>query len=866
MPNTSTLSPVIQQYLKIKSEYPDTLLFYHMGDFFELFFDDAKKISRLLDITLTQRGSANGSPIPMAGVPVHAADTYITKLVQKGESIAICRQIGDPKTSRGIVEREVTRIITPGTLVEDNLLEELRDNLIIAIHSSDKDSIEPHYGLAILDLASGQFILKQLSGNTALHSELKRLNPVECIVSEDAQLPFSPQGLQKRMPWSFDYDSCQQILCAQFNVLSLDGFGCSKQALSVCAAGALLQYVQEMQKSSLPHIQNIQVERNDDYLFMDADSRACLEIDAHSTSNKAHTLVGIHSQTQTNMGTRCLSRWFNQPLRQGDKLNERQDMVASLFKFAQLDDLRTTLKRSVDIERIIARLALNNTRPRDLIGLRDTLALVPELKSYLSSIECTMARQIDENLQVQSDTIDLLTRAIIDPPPATIRDGGVIKKAYDKELDELRNSGQNTGEFLLEFEARERGVTRANNLKIAYNRIHHYFIEIPKSQIGFIPDYYRRIQTVKHSERYTTPELSAIGEKISHASEHALAREKQLYQALHDKLQPQLNAFQLIARSIAHLDVLSCLAWCAQQYNYARPTFSDQIQISIQAGRHPVVERSLEKTFEPNDTHLDTNRQMLIITGPNMGGKSTYMRQIAHIVLLAHIGAYVPATSACIGPIHQIFTRIGANDDIATGRSTFMVEMTEAANILNNANEHSLILMDEIGRGTSTFDGLSLAWACAQHLACNNQSLTLFATHYFELTSLSNEFKNIHNVHMDAVEHKHQIVFLHRVKEGAANQSYGIHVAKLAGIPSNVLQIAQKKMHALESQQLANTQGQDLQQISLPLETKSTDRPINSVAQQTVAENIEALDLDQTNAKSALDTLYQLKAQLQKKD
>ncbi len=852
----STLSPGIQQYLKIKSDYPDTLLFYQIGDFYELFFEDAKKVSKLLDITLTKRGATIGDPIPMAGVPVHAADNYIAKLVRHGESIAICNQTGDPKASMGPVSREVVRVITPGTLVEDSLLEEHRDNLIVAI-VADNESEPAAYGLAILNLSGGRFILKTLAGDEALISELTRLSPAECIISEDWEPPCPINGLQKRPLWTFDHDTCTERLCEQLNVINLNGFGCVDMPAAVSAAGVLLQYVKEMQKSALPHIQSLQVERADDYLFLDASSRACLEIETTLSSDTTHTLMGIHNHTVTAMGTRCLRRWFGQPLRHCPTLLQRQEMVGALRDHPDLDSLRDELKHIADIERILSRLALENARPRDLIGIRDTLRLLPAIKSRLAALDSAMAKMLDTAIQTQPKVIALLERAIIDSPPATVRNGGVIKSGYDTALDTLRDSGQGADKFLLELEAREKKNARASHLKIAYNRILNYYIEIPRAQTARIPPEYQRVQTLKHAERYTLPELKALGQKIVSAHEQALAKEKQLYQALQRFFHPHLNTLQTIAQALAQTDVLVTLAWCAKRYHYAEPTFSAESGIRIAAGRHPVVERFINHDFVPNDIQLDAQRRMLVITGPNMGGKSTYMRQVAQIVLLAHIGGYVPAQTAQIGPIDQIFTRIGASDDIASGHSTFMVEMIEAANILNNAAENSLVIMDEIGRGTSTFDGLSLAWACAERLAAQNQSFTLFATHYFELTALANELSMVHNVHIDAMEHNDRIIFLHQVKNGAANQSYGIHVAQLAGIPEDVISIARAKLAELESQQLTAIQKIDHTQLPLTLTSQAVQKPTES--EPSALKKLKQLEPDEMSPKEALQMLYQLK-------
>lgn len=851
----TALSPGLRQYLKIKSDYPNILLFYHVGDFYELFFDDARKISRLLDITLTRRGSSNGEPVPMAGVPIHAADNYIARLVRLGESIAICNQIGTSETASGPVHREVVRVITPGTLIEDNLLEEHRDNLIVAIADCN-NAEEPAYGLAVLDLSSGRFILKMLSGNATLASEIARLSPAECIISEDWHPPSSVNGLQKRPAWAFDLDTCTELLCRQLKVMNLHGFGCADMPAAICAAGALLQYVKDMQKSALPHIQSLKVEHADEYLFLDKTSRTCLEIETALSGDVRHSLTGIHRHTVTAMGTRCLNRWFSQPMRCCPTLLQRQEMVGALRDNPELDDWRDVLGQTTDIERILSRLALEKARPHDFIGLLNTLRLLPAIKSRLAGLPIPMTKTLGAAMQPQPDMIALLERAIMDNPPATIRDGGVIKAGYSEELDALRNSGQNTDRFLLELEARERKNARAGGLKIAYNRIHNYYIEIPRAQASRIPPEYQRIQTLKNTERYMIPELKTLGQKIVSAHEQALAKEKQLYQELQRLFHPRLNILQKIALALAQTDVLTALAWCAKRYRYEKPAFTDTAGIKIIAGRHPVVERFISEDFVANDVCLDAKHKMLMITGPNMGGKSTYMRQIAQIVLLAHVGAYVPAQSAQIGHIDQILTRIGASDDIASGRSTFMVEMMEAANILNNATENSLVIMDEIGRGTSTFDGLSLAWGCAEHLARHNRSFTLFATHYFELTMLSNELDVVRNVHIDAMEHKEQIIFLHQVKDGAASHSYGIQVARLAGIPQDVIDIARTRLAKMEAQQPMTIQQGSNSQLPLTL-PPSAQRP--NAAEHPLLAEIKHLQPDEISPKEALQFLYHLK-------
>ncbi len=852
----------MQQYLRIKSEYPDTLLFYHMGDFYELFFDDARKAAKLLDLTLTTRGQTNANPIPMAGIPVHSIESYLAKLVRLGQSIAICDQIGDPKTARGPVERKVVRVLTPGTLTEDSLLDKTRDNLLAAVCLSGNT-----IGIAAIELSTGRFIVKEIGSDAEeLQSELHRLQPAEILMQEDTALPYHHRNLQKRPPWAFDNDTCRRLLCEQMEVQNLSGFGCEDMTAGVSAAGALLQYLKETQKSLLPHVKTLSVEHSDDYLYLDSVSRACLEIDQpllNPPGDASDTLIAIHDLTTTAMGARCLRRWFAQPLRDRAVLGQRYIMIDNLLTVADLDGLRALLKQCSDIERIQSRLALGNARPRDLIGLRETLRRTPDVKTHLASLDCELAQTLDRQIGSYLDIVEQLDRAINDAPPVTIRDGGVIKNGYEQELDELHAIIRGADRFLLELEQRERARVGIANLKVGYNRVHGYYIEIPKSQTYRAPEEYRRTQTLKNTERFTVPELKEYEQKALTARARALAMEKRLYQALIESFRPRLPSLQTCAQSLATLDVLATLAVCAKRYRYKQPTLSDEPGIRIVAGRHPVVEHASDIEFIPNDLTLDDSRRMLIITGPNMGGKSTYMRQIAHIVLLAHVGAYVPSDEAVIGPIDRIFTRVGSSDDIASGRSTFMVEMTETANILNNASANSLVLMDEIGRGTSTFDGLSLAWACASHLACVNRPFTLFATHYFELTALADEQATVLNVHLDAIEHKEKIIFLHKVKEGAANKSYGIQVARLAGIPGEVVARAQQKLELLESQQL--TQGNDAKQLPLSLNNHpSADRalpddPAGASPASPVLDALAELEPDDITPKEALQALYKLK-------
>jgi DNA mismatch repair protein MutS len=790
---------MMQQYLRIKADYPDTLLFYRMGDFYELFYQDAQRAAQLLDITLTARGQSAGNPIPMAGVPFHAAENYIAKLLRQGLSIAICEQIGEPKTGAGPVERQVVRILTPGTVSDAAFLNDKRDNLLLALCYQDN-----RYGLATLDIGGGRFHLFEVSNDEALQSELARLQPAELLISENWQPPallrdYQTQ-LRRRVSWEFDYDTAIRLLAEQMQTQDLHGFGCQDMRAALCAAGGLLQYVKMTQRAALPHVRTIQVERREESLLLDAASRRNLELTSNLAGGEENTLVSILDHTQTAMGSRLLKRWLNRPLRDHQILGERQNSVATFIQHSLHHALQTILKEIADLERILARVALKTARPRDLIALRTTLALLPILQQQLTglSVHSVLLEQLRNVITPFPALQQLLNQAIVENPPVTIRDGGVIAVGYDAELDELLAISENAGGYLLALEEQEKTRTGLSSLKVGYNRVHGYYIEISRIQAQSAPTDYLRRQTLKNAERFITPELKTFEDKALSARDRALAREKILYDALLDKMMPNLPALQSCAQAIAELDVLTNFAERAVSQRWCCPQLSSQSGIFIAAGRHPVVEQVLEKPFVPNDVQLDDQQRMLIITGANMGGKSTYMRQIALIVLLAHIGSYVPAQSAQIGPVDRIFTRIGASDDLASGRSTFMVEMTETANILHNATEHSLVLMDEIGRGTSTFDGLSLAFACAHYLAQTIRAYTLFATHYFELTALVKEISSVRNVHLDATEYEDKIIFLHAVQPGPANQSYGIQVARLAGVPQAVIQHAKVKLQALE--------------------------------------------------------------------
>ncbi|WP_347988951.1 DNA mismatch repair protein MutS [Methylomonas sp. AM2-LC] len=851
--NTTQLTPMMQQYTRIKAQHPETLLFYRMGDFYELFFDDAKKAAYLLDITLTARGQSAGQPIPMAGIPYHAAENYIARLLKQGESIAICEQIGDPATTKGPVERKVMRIVTPGTVTDEALLEDRKDNLLVALAT-----LEKYYGIASLDLGSGKFILQQFTDETQLLSEIERLNPAELLYDENYKLPIAlkeRRGLCKRPPWHFDLDSCRQLLLKQFNCHDLKGYGCEQLPAAICAAGSLLQFIRDTQQCSLPHIQGIRVEYIEDGICLDAASRRNLELDTHPSGQMQFTLLGVLDKTVTAMGSRCLRRWLHRPLRDHNVINGRYACIDSLTHKHLYLTVQESLRQIGDIERISSRIALKSARPRDLLVLRHTLATLPQLQSLLTNSDNAHLENLREQLREQPELLMLLQRAIIDNPPVLIRDGGVIAPGYHPELDDLRNLSQNADQFLIDMEQRERQSSGITNLKINYNRIHGYYIEISNSQADKVPAHYTRKQTLKGAERYITPELKSFEDKVLSAREKSLSFEKALYEDLLTRLSASLHDLQLCASALAELDVLVNFSERADTLNLNPPHLSQEPGLNIVAGRHLVVEQLSSIPFVANDLSFCDEKRMLIITGPNMGGKSTYMRQAALIVILAHIGCYVPAQSMHCGPIDKIFTRIGASDDLASGRSTFMVEMSETANILHNATRNSLILMDEIGRGTSTFDGLSLAWACADYLAHHTMAFTLFATHYFELTTLAEEQSTIRNIHLDAMEHGDKIVFLHAIKDGPANQSYGLQVAALAGVPQVVIAKAKNKLQQLENLAYVDQSNQrEINQLDL----------FSSQECHPAVYFLDDIDPDNFSPKQALEVLYKLKLLVKK--
>lgn len=859
-------TPMMQQYLRIKAEHPGTLVFYRMGDFYELFFDDAEKAARLLDLTLTQRGASAGNPIKMAGVPHHSVEQYLAKLVKLGESVAICEQIGDPATSKGPVERKVVRVVTPGTLTDAALLADKSDIYLLALCTAhNKRGVATTVGLAWLNLASGVLRLAEIPPDQ-LATALERIRPAEILVADPAadQLPGTTPGTLTRVPaWHFDVASGKQRLCDQLDVTSLDGFSAQTLTSAAGAAGALLLYASSTQGQQLRHVRSLKVEYESEYIGLDPATRRNLELTETLRGGESPTLCSLLDTCCTTMGSRLLRHWLHHPPRDAACAQSRHAAIGSLLDapvHASLDALRSALRRIADVERITGRLALLSARPRDLSSLRDTFAALPALRETVVAAAAGSAalERIAATLEPPAECVDLLRRAVAEEPSAMIRDGGVIARGYDVELDELRDISENCGQFLIDLEARERARTGIANLRVEYNKVHGFYIEVTRGQTDKVPDDYRRRQTLKNAERYITPELKTFEDKALSAQERALARERSLYDAVLQALLPFIGECQRVASALAELDLLAAFAERAAALDWVAPAFSAEVGIEIEQGRHPVVEAQVEQ-FTANDCQLGADRKLLLITGPNMGGKSTFMRQTALIALLAYVGSYVPAKQACFGPIDRIFTRIGASDDLASGRSTFMVEMTEAAAILNDATPRSLVLMDEIGRGTSTFDGLALAWAIARHLLSHNGCYTLFATHYFELTQLPIEFAQAANVHLSAVEHGHGIVFLHAVEQGPASQSYGLQVAQLAGVPAAVIRAARKHLVHLEQQSIGQATPQmDLFAAEPFVEDVLREARTEAPSPEPLVERLLAIDPNDLKPREALDLVYEL--------
>ena len=867
---TSKHTPMMQQFLKLKAEAGSMLLFYRMGDFYEMFYEDAERGARLLGLTLTKRGSSNGIPIPMAGIPVHAAEQYLSRLVAMGESIAVCEQIGDPAASKGPVERKIVRLVTPGTLTDDAFLPAKADRCVAAWWQPTKAGKPTgRTGIAWLNLASGEFRVSECSGEQ-LESELHRIDPAEVISADTANKPFTLTCAQTNVPdWHFDKRNATEQLTHHFAIDSLAGFDVQDLAVGLCAAGALLRYAIRTQASSLQHIQAIRAERASDYVLMDQATRRNLELTRTISGEDAPTLFSLLDHCGTPMGSRLLRRWLHHPLRHVIQIQRRHAGVGLLINSLELSTLQKHTAQLPDLERIATRLALKSIKPRELASLRDALGQLPKLSILLAQmLDEANQNQLNQtenplggllqSLVVDTQLSTLLTSAIAPEPAAQVRDGGVIADGYDTQLDELRQLSSDQGQFLIDLETREKTRTGIQNLRVEFNRVHGFFIEVTRSQIDKVPDDYRRRQTLKNVERFITPELKSWEDKILSAQDRSLAREKWLYETLIDTLLPFVPSLVLVAHAVAEMDVLTALAHHAKLNEWVQPSIVETVNIDLVAGRHPVVERTIER-FTPNSCQLSPDRSLLIITGPNMGGKSTYMRQVALIVLLAQVGSFVPASSAKIGVVDRIFTRIGAADDLAGGRSTFMMEMTEAATILSSSTANSLVLVDEIGRGTSTYDGLALAWAIAYRLLTHNRALTLFATHYFELTRMPNDNHCAANVHLAATTSAGGIVFLHEVQAGPASRSYGIQVAQRAGVPAAVIRHATRELEKLEAQ------GAPSPQLGL-----FTDYATTAVAQtepvdhpnQDLIDDLINIDPDSLSPREALDALYKLKKML----
>ncbi len=837
MPSAHT--PMMQQYLRIKADYPDMLLFYRMGDFYELFFDDAKRAAQLLDITLTHRGQSAGKPIAMAGVPYHAVENYLARLLKKGESVAICEQIGDPALSKGPVERQVVRIITPGTITDEALLEAKRDSLLLAIHQQHHK-----FGLAWVDLSGGRFHMLEVCDEAQLTAEITRLQPAEILLPESLVIVglHDSYVIKRRPSWDFDSKRARELLREQFTVNNLNAFGGNDYPVSFPAAGCLLAYLQITQRQALPHLTTITLEQSDDYLHLDASTQRHLELFENNYGKRENSLLAIVDNTASSMGSRLLKRWLGRPLRQRETIQQRQLAISELIDKQQDQQLHVLLRQVCDVQRILSRIALRSARPRDLVQLRQTLALLPEIHGSLACNQAALLCKLKDHLCPLPVLLDLLNNALVDTPPMLIRDGGVIAKGFDEELDELRELSDNACDKLLALEQEEKQRSGLPSLKFGFNRVHGYYIELARQHAEKAPPYYQRKQTLKNVERYITPELKAFEEKVLSAQVKALAREKWLYENLLEEIHQSLAILNQLAHALAELDAVNNFAERAQTLNWICPTLDSKAGIEIVAGRHPVIEQILQEGFIANSLHVNPTQPMLLITGPNMGGKSTYMRQNALIILLAHIGSFVPANKVRLGPIDKIFTRIGASDDLASGRSTFMVEMTETAHILRQATAQSLVLIDEIGRGTSTYDGMALAYACCAYLANTIKAYTLFSTHYFELTTLPEQFSCIRNVHLQAKLTHNGIVFLYKVENGHASRSYGLEVAALAGIPKDVLM-------------LANQHLQRVQQPHVDNRCQSIDPP-----KSAILDELAQVDVDQLSPRAALELIYRLKA------
>lgn len=847
MSNDVKQTPMIQQYLKIKEEVQEMLLLYRMGDFYELFFEDAQKAADLLGISLTKRGYNSGEPIPMAGFPAHTLENYLAKLVKQGVSVAICEQTGN--AGKGLFERKITRIITPGTIVDDGMLPELNDNFIVAIYKEKNQ-----FALSSLDLSTGQFVVYEFNSLENLASELYRQNPAEVLYPENftnIEILQNFKCVRKRPMWEFDKTSNFDLLTRQMNTKTLLGFGIKEDSLIIPCAGCLLNYVIQTQFKPLKHINHIAIAKSGDFVILDSTTRRNLEIITNLQGGTELTLCSILDHCKTSMGSRLLKRWLVKPIKDLNEIKHRQNIIDTLQQADRHTQLSKLLQNFADLERIISRIALKTAKPKDLLKLQISLAQLPLITKFLEKIAPDLDLLLSQISHFQ-ELIDLIKKAIIEEPPLLIRDGGVIAPGFNEELDNLRALSQGGLSTLAELEVKEKKTTGIDSLKICQNSVSGFFIQVNKNHAHLVPERYIRRQTLKNYERYQIPELKELEDKVIAAQSQSLALEKEIYENLLDTINDELQNLQITAKAVAKLDLLNNLAFVALQNNYVRPKFINEKGLLLENARHPVVEKVITDPFIANSLQLNEQRHLLMITGPNMGGKSTFMRQTALIVIMAYIGSFVPADKADIGICDRIFTRIGASDDLASGFSTFMVEMTEMANILNQATNNSLVLIDEVGRGTSTYDGLAIAYASAFHLSTEIKSLTLFATHYFELTTLPQELTGVANIHMKAVENQSNIAFLHQVAEGPANKSYGLAVASLAGVPKKIINIAQNHLTKLETGNLPK-----VEQLSLPIEDLT--KPQIEPKIQEILNQLEQLEPDNLTPNLALQKIYELK-------
>ncbi len=879
---TDSLTPMMQQYLELKEKYHDTFLFYRMGDFYEMFFEDAELASRILGITLTSRDKQAENPIPMCGVPYHAADGYISKLLEAGYKVAICEQVEDPRKAKGLVKREVVRVLTPGLVTNEENLDAKNSNYLAAITANKKKN---SFGLSYLDITTAEFKVTELTSSDELIDEIARISPRELLIPETLSEWFDRESgkiikcyINYINEEYFDYTSCYERLKEHFQVRSLAGFGCDEMESGIRAAGALLAYLSENHQDNNTHLNNLVTYFRNDYMILDEITLKNLEIFySPAFQGSKGTLLEIIDKTMTAMGGRLLRDWLRFPLQDIELIKERYSMIEGLLKEDFLrSSIREKLEQVLDIERLNSKIAMAIATPRDLSALRESFRQLPSLREITESLpQCSLLERVLEDFDPLEDLTELLDRALVDDPPISVNDGAVIRKGYDEELDTVRGIAWDAKSWLTEYEAKERESTGIPNLRVRYNKVFGYFIEVSRSNLDLVPDHYVRKQTLVNAERFITEELKNYETAIFDSEEKRIELEQQLFEKLRTQISSHDTRIKKVARAIATLDVLAGFAETAARNDYCKPEITTEDSISLRDARHPVVEKYIStESFVPNDVELNCkDNQVLIITGPNMAGKSTIIRQVALIVLMAHAGSFVPCSSASVGLVDRIFTRVGAMDDLARGRSTFMVEMEETANILRHATPRSLVILDEIGRGTSTFDGLSIAWAVAEYLhnLDGKGVKTLFATHYHEMTQLSERCPRVKNMNVLVKEWKNEIIFLRKLVPGGGNRSYGIQVARLAGLPEEVLQRAEKILHNLERERkevspvtadhrIRRKKGRRKKPLAFQIPLFD-NRYINEIKREIVE-----LDLDTLTPIEALNFLYELQKRIKKEE